>query len=94
MPRVQRQCDANSVGGLASAGVPSVRVNGRPIVVVGTPVAAHAPWARRPHPPHASTVTAGGVASVRAGNKPVIVDCNIDICGHPRVCGSPNVKAG
>jgi uncharacterized Zn-binding protein involved in type VI secretion len=92
MPAVQRQGDTNSAGGAAGVGVASVRVNGKPIVVVGTSVSAHAPWGR-PHPPHAATVTAGGSGTVRAGGIPVIRTTDADRCGHPRQGGSPDVRA-
>ena len=93
MPPVQRQGDPNDAGGAATGGVASVRVNGKPIVVDGTGVAAHAPWGR-PHPPHAAPVTTGGVGSVRAGGIPVNVDGNPDTCGHSRTSGSGDVRAG
>jgi len=93
MPPVQRQGDPNNAGGTAKPGVGSVRVNGRPIVVVGTGVDPHAPWGR-PHPPHQATTTTGGVSSVRAGNIPVNVDGDPDGCGHTRTSGSGDVRAG
>lgn len=93
MPPVQRQGDPNSAGGAATGGVGSVRVNGRPVVVVGTGVAPHAPWGR-PHPPHAAASTTGGVGSVRAGGIPVNVDGDPDTCGHSRTSGSGDVRAG
>lgn len=96
MPSVQRQGDTNSAGGAAGVGVASVRVNGKPIVVVGTSVSAHAPWPQRrsnPHPPHAATVTAGGSGTVRAGGIPVVRTTDVDQCGHPRIGGSPDVRA-
>ena len=91
MPAVQRQGDTNSAGGAATSGVASVRVNGKPVVVNGTSVSAHAPWGR-PHPPHAGPTTTGGSATVRAGGKPVVRTGNVDTCGHARVGGSPNVR--
>lgn len=97
MPPVQRAGDPNSAGGAAGTGVASVRVNGRPIVVDGTSVAAHAPWPRpknNPHPPHASASTSGGLGSVKAGGIPINVDGNADTCGHARTAGSNNVRAG
>ena len=92
MPAVQRQGDANSAGGVAVGGVGSVRVNGRPIVVNGTSVSSHFPC---PDPGiHCSAVTSSGIGSVRAGGIPVNVDGNADTCGHPRVNGSGDVRAG
>jgi uncharacterized Zn-binding protein involved in type VI secretion len=95
MPSIQRQGDTNSAGGAAITGVASVRVNGKPVVVDGTPVTAHAPWPQRrnnPHPPHAATVTAGGSGTVRAGGIPVNRTGDVDRCGHPRQGGSPDVR--
>ena len=97
MPAVQRQGDTNSEGGAATSGVASVRVNGKPIVVDGVTVSAHAPWPQRrnnPHPPHAAASTAGGRGTVRAGGKPVVRTGNVDTCGHARTGGSPDVRAG
>ena len=41
MPAVQRVGDADGAGGVASGGVGSVRVNGRPVIVDGNSVSAH-----------------------------------------------------
>ena len=95
MPAVQRQGDTNTEGGAATSGVTSVRVNGKPIVVNGTSVSAHAP--QKPptaHAPHAAAGTAGGSGTVRAGGKPVVRTGDVDTCGHARVGGSPDVRAG
>jgi|TARA_R110000868_G_scaffold411076_1_gene701719 uncharacterized Zn-binding protein involved in type VI secretion len=94
MPSVQRKGDSNSAGGVAKSGVATVRVNGKPVVVNGTGVSAHAPWKRRAHPPHAAASTKGGSATVRAGGIPINTTGNADTCGHSRVGGSPNVRIG
>jgi uncharacterized Zn-binding protein involved in type VI secretion len=95
MPAVQRQGDTNSEGGAATAGVASVRVNGKPIVVDGTGVSAHAPWKpAKAHAPHVAASTAGGSGTVRAGGKPVVRTGNVDTCGHARTGGSPDVRVG
>lgn len=91
MPSVQRQGDTNSAGGAATSGVASVRVNGKPVVVNGTSVSAHAPWGR-PHPPHAGPTTTGGSGTVRAGGIPINRTGDADTCGHARVGGSPDVR--
>lgn len=93
MPSVQRQGDTNSAGGAATSGVSSVRVNGKPIVVNGIGVSAHAPWGK-PHPPHRAPTTQNGSATVRAGGIPVVRTGDADTCGHARVGGSPDVRAG
>ena len=86
MPNVQRVDDVNDVGGAAQVGVSSVRVNNKPIIVVGNPVA--------PHQKHKGIVTTGGSGTVKAGGKPVIRTGDADSCGHSRVGGSGDVKAG
>jgi len=97
MPAAQRRGDLNAGDGAAQGGVDSVRVNNLPIMIPAQPVTAHPPYGRK----GAKTVhndgsqkTAGGVTSVRAGGKPVVVTTNADTCGHARVGGSPNVFVG
>jgi uncharacterized Zn-binding protein involved in type VI secretion len=95
MPGVQRKGDANSAGGVASGGVSSVKVNGRPIVVNGISVTPHPCCGQRGCPPsHCSATTTGGVGSVKAGGIPIIVNGNSDTCGHPRTAGSGDVRVG
>jgi uncharacterized Zn-binding protein involved in type VI secretion len=96
MPAVQRQGDSDAGGGVANGGVPSVRVNGQSIMIPGQPVTPHPPYPRRGRNEHnnGGTVTAGGVSTVRAGGQPVVVTGDADSCGHPRVGGSDDVRAG
>ena len=79
-----------AVGVIIGPGVPSVKVNGAPISVVGDVVAAHAPWGR-PHPPHDAPTMTGGSPSVKAGGKPVIRAGDVATCGHPAT-GSGSVS--
>jgi uncharacterized Zn-binding protein involved in type VI secretion len=88
MPGVIRQGDTDTGGGAALSGVSSVLVNGRPIVVVGTPVSFHG------KKQHSGPKTSGGVSSVLAGNKPINVQGNPDTCGHTRASASSDVIAG
>lgn len=88
MPAVQRQDDLNDAGAAITSGFSSVRVNNKPVSVDGSAVAPHAK--KNSH----RTTTANGVSSVRAGNKPINTKGNADGCGHVRVGGSPNVRAG
>ena len=94
MPPVQRQGDPNGAGGVNTSGVASVRVNGRPIVVPGISVSPHPCCGQHGCGIHCSAVTAGGSGSVRAGSKPVIRTGDADTCGHARVAGSGDVRAG
>lgn len=88
MPAVQRVGDSNDAGAAINSGVNSVLVNGKAISVDGSSVAGHGRGS------HSGPATAGGLASVRANNKSVNVTGNADTCGHKRVGGSPNVRAG
>lgn len=95
MPAVQRDGDANDQGGTTSGGVASVRANDTPVTVDGNSVTEHAPWKpAKVHAPHIAATTSGGVGSVRAGGIPINVEGNADTCGHSRVGGSENVRAG
>lgn len=97
MPAVQRDGDPNAGGGIAQGGVGSVRVNNKPIMIPDQAVTPHPPYGpkgqRTPHN-DGSQKTAGGVGSVRAGNQPVVVDGDTDTCGHPRISGSGDTRAG
>ena len=93
MPAVQRQGDAKSAGGVNTQGVGSVRVNGRPMAVIGNKVTAHPCCGQRGCPSsHCSPNTTGGKGTVRAGGRPIILTGMSDTCGHPRQGGSPNVR--
>jgi uncharacterized Zn-binding protein involved in type VI secretion len=89
VPGVVRDGDKNNVGGVAKSSITNVIVNNKPIVVVGDKVLPHIKGA-----PHAKAKTSGGVATVVAGNKPVIVKNDSDTCGHKRQDASGDVVAG
>lgn len=95
MPGIQRVGDANSAGGVATGGIASVRVNGRPVVVNGNGVTPHPNCGQRRAPPtHCHATITGGSGSVRAGGIPIAVTGAGDTCGHSRSGGSPDVKIG
>lgn len=95
MPAVQRLGDANGAGGVITSGVPSVRVNGRPIAVISRSVSPHPCCGARGCPPvHCSAITSGGSGSVRAGGTPISLTGDSDTCGHSRSGGSGDVRAG
>lgn len=89
MPGVVRQGDVNNAGGAALSGVASVLVNGKPVVVDGTPVSGHPRKGL-----HRGPQTSGGLGNVLAGGKPVNVQGNPDTCGHSRSAASGDVLAG
>lgn len=96
MPAVQRKGDKNDGDGAVTSGISSVRVNNIDVVVNGMPVSAHPPYPRRGRNEHnnGSQKTANGIGSVKVENTPIVVTGNADTCGHKRVGGSPDVRAG
>ena len=95
MPGIQRVGDANSAGGVATGGIASVRVNGRPVVVNGNGVTSHPNCGpRRASPIHCHATVTNGVGSVKAGGVPIVVTGAGDTCGHPRSGGSADVRIG
>lgn len=96
MASIQRQGDTNSAGGVALDGMPTVKINGRPVVVPGISVSRHPCCGLKGCPPiHCSAVTNKTLQStVKAGGKPIIVTGDMDTCGHPRTGGSGDVRIG
>lgn len=95
MPKAQRVGDANGAGGVARTGVSSVRVNNRPIIVVGNPVTPHPCCGSEDCPSiHCSARTSGGSKTVRAGNIRIVRTGDSDNCGHARAGGSGDVRVG
>jgi len=92
MPKVVRKGDKNSAGGIAMSGDPTFIVDGRPVVVIGTPVSPHHPCPRVPI--HCSAKTARGDKTYIVGNKLINVVGDTDTCGHPRVEGSSTFIVG
>lgn len=68
--------------------VPKVRVNGKPIAVIGTPVSGHG------LPPHNSPKMSQGSSKVRAGGIPICRAGDKASCDHALSPGSPNVRSG
>lgn len=78
----------DAAGGIITGAlVPTVLVNGSPIVVAGAAVAGHG------NPPHAAPVMVGGSGTVKAGGIPVIRAGDTATCGHA-ASGSGSVLAG
>ena len=95
MPEAQRDGDANDQGGVTSGGVGSVRVNNRPVSVVGNSVSRHFCCGRKGCPPiHCAAKTGGGSGTVRAGGIAIVRAGDTDNCGHARIGGSGDVRVG
>ena len=94
MPAIQRVGDANDSGGVLTAGIDSVRVNNRPIGVVGKSISSHPCCGKRGCPPiHCSAASDGGSGTVKAGGVAISLTGDSDSCGHARSGGSGDVRA-
>ena len=93
MPAIVRQGDFNSAGGITVYPVTkSVIVNGRPLAQPGTIVTPHPCCGADGCEIHcAATVFGPGSPSVIIEGKPAIPVGSLDICGHVRATGSPDV---
>lgn len=92
MPGVVRQGDKNTTGGSVISSVESsVLINGRPTAVVGSVIAAHAPWGP-PHPPHAAATITTGINTVLVNGKPIAFVGSGNSCGHNMIEGSGDVN--
>jgi len=88
MPKVERNGDMNTGGGIAQMGATTVFVNGKQIMLPGQPVTSHG------ESPHDNPRTQGGSSTVFADNQKVIHENDIDTCGHKRSSPSPDVFVG
>ena len=92
MPGAVRRGDANSAGGVARSGTPTVLINGRPAVYPGVGVSPHPCCPKKGCGAHCSASTGGGSPTVFAEGKPIIRQGDSDSCGHSRSSASPNVN--
>ena len=94
MGMIVRATDTNAMGGAAMGGMPTVTVEGLPIMVANMPVLPHPPCAPNAPAPHCAAFTSGGSGSVTAVGQPVITTDDSDTCGDARLAGAPTVTAG
>jgi len=92
---LQRVGDPNSAGGVIINGDSTVLVNGRPIAVQNNSVTPHPCCGQQNCPPiHCNAKTQTNSPTILVNGKPIILTGAIDTCGHVRVSGSPDVRAG
>jgi uncharacterized Zn-binding protein involved in type VI secretion len=92
MPAVQRVGDQNSAGGVIVNGDASVLINGRAVAVQGVSVSAHPCCGQRGCPPtHCNAKTQASGSTVLVNGIPLILNGDVDTCGHARTGGSNNV---
>lgn len=91
MAQLSRKGDANSEGGKIIRGAGTVFANGIPVGLHVSQITPHAPWGRKPHPPHKAATTTGGSPTVFAEGDPVLRVGSGNSCGHSIVEGSSDV---
>lgn len=91
MPQLSRKGDQNTTGGKIIRGAGTVYCNGIPVGLHVSDITPHAPWDRRPHPPHKAAKTTDGSPTVYCENVPVLRVGSGNTCGHKIVQGSDNV---
>ena len=92
MPSVQRIGDQNSAGGVILNGDSSVLINGRAVAVQGASVSAHPCCGQRGCPPtHCNARTQANNSTVLVNGIPLVLNGDVDTCGHARTGGSNNV---
>jgi uncharacterized Zn-binding protein involved in type VI secretion len=91
MAQLSRKGDANSEGGKIIRGAGTVFANGIPVGLHVSQITPHAPWGRRPHPPHKAATTTSGSPTVFAEGDPVLRVGSGNSCGHSIVEGSSDV---
>jgi len=92
MAALSRKGDQNQAGGAIIRGAGTVIANGIPVGLHVSTMTPHAPFGRRPHPPHRAASTTSGSPSVIAEGSPVLRVGSGNTCGHSIVQGSPDIN--
>jgi uncharacterized Zn-binding protein involved in type VI secretion len=88
---MSRKGDTNSEGGAILRGASTVFCNGIPVGLHVSTISSHAPWAKKPHPPHNSATTTSASPTVFAEGDQVLRIGSTNSCGHSIVQGSGDV---
>ena len=91
MAQLSRLGDANTTGGKIMRGAGTVFANGIAVGLHVSQITPHAPFGRKPHPPHKAAKTTDGSPTVFAEGDPVLRVGSGNTCGHRIIEGSPNV---
>ena len=91
MAQLSRVGDQNQAGGAIKRGASSVYANGIAVGLHVSGITPHAPWGRKPHPPHEAATTTEGSPTVFCEGVPVLRVGSGNSCGHSIVQGSPDV---
>jgi uncharacterized Zn-binding protein involved in type VI secretion len=91
MPQLSRKGDQNTTGGQIVRGAGTVFCNGIPVGLHVSLITPHAPYGKKPHPPHKAAKTTEGSPTVFCEGDPVLRVGSGNTCGHSIVQGSDNV---
>lgn len=91
MPQLSRKGDANTTGGKIIRGASTVYANGIPVGLHVSGITPHAPFGKKPHPPHRAAQTTDGSPTVFCEGDPVLRVTSGNTCGHQIIEGSPDV---
>lgn len=91
MPQLSRQGDQNTTGGKIVRGAKTVFANGIAVGLHVSLITPHAPFGRKPHPPHKAAKTTDGSPTVFCEGDPVLRVGSGNTCGHKIIQGSNNV---
>jgi uncharacterized Zn-binding protein involved in type VI secretion len=91
MPQLSRKGDKNDAGGQIVRGAATVFANGIQVGLHASLITPHAPFGKKPHPPHRAAQTTDGSPTVFAENCPVLRVGSGNTCGHRIAEGSSNV---
>lgn len=84
---IVRVGDVNSGGGAVISGSTSVRINGLPVALDGSPVTAHTDYKGL----HTHAECRASQSDIKIEGKRIIFVGDVDTCGHVRQQGSPSV---
>jgi uncharacterized Zn-binding protein involved in type VI secretion len=91
MPLLSRKGDENTTGGKIVRGANTVYSNGVQVGLHVSDITPHAPWGRKPHPPHKAARTTDGSPTVYCEGVPVLRVGSGNSCGHKIIQGGENV---
>lgn len=91
MPNLSRLGDTNTTGGKILRGASSVFCNGISVGLHVSTISPHAPFGKKPHPPHKAAKTTTGSPTVFCEGSPVLRIGSGNSCGHTIAQGSPDV---
>jgi len=81
---IVRVGDKNDAGGVVISGDNTLRVDGKPVAIDGSPVSPHNNF----KPPHTSARCVASNNTVKVNGKRLIFVGDRDSCGHVRIQGS------